>query len=176
MFLIEPEGEKLVDGSTFSHAIVSALRSAVTTKLDDHTDKTRLEAICRALRAGIAIGFTEVKCLYARLRHRTGGESSVWTKEHPQLYACRSCVNTQRLCMGIVQGMILVLPLHPLLRASDSDPEAADEGWMDGSIVDDGDAGVRPTEMGYWISAKRHLTRLIPYNKLDIWTDPREGR
>jgi hypothetical protein len=97
------------------------------------------------------------------------GESSVWTKEHPQFYACRNCVNTQRLCMGILQGRILVLPLRPLLRASESDLEAADEISMNGSI-DDGDAAVRPTELGYWIPAKRNLTRAVPYRKLDIWT------
>lgn len=42
--------------------------------------------------------------------------STVWTKEHPRFYACRSCVNTQRLCRIAVGSLIFVLPLHPALR------------------------------------------------------------
>jgi hypothetical protein len=72
--------------------------------------------------------------------------------------------------MSVVQDEILALPLHPLLRTGTSNQGTADGDLVDGSVDQDDDIDVRPTDLGYWIPAKINLTRAVPYNRLDIWT------
>jgi hypothetical protein len=170
LFLVEPEGMELFDSSQFSHDVLSSFRSTLTTMLDEHVDKTRLEELRRAHRTGSGMMPKGDRCLYTQLRHAQSANDNVWTREHPHMYACKTCVNTQRLCMSVVQDEILALPLHPLLRTGASNQGAADDDLVDGSVDQDDDFDVRPTDLGYWIPTKNNSTRAVPYNRLDIWT------
>lgn len=46
---------------------------------------------------------------------RTQG-SSRWVKQHPQSFACKTCVNMQRLCVVKLDQKFYALPIHPALN------------------------------------------------------------
>lgn len=99
---------------------------------DKTIDKDRLEHLrFVASNPGLYIPTTEGRCLFKWLQKQT---KSVWTKEKPGSYACKSCVNTHRLCMSIAQRQVYVLPLHPHLRVPSGGEQAS------GGVVSDKDA------------------------------------
>lgn len=151
-----------------SLAIISTFRTILAEMLTDHVDGMRLRTIRQATSTASTMVATDNRCLYMYLRYGNCGNKSTWTREHRRLYACKTCVNKQRLCMIDSQDQIIVLPLHPLLRAGNSDPEVADE-MLDHSLPDMVDADVRPTELGYWVASQSNSTIRSPYNRADIW-------
>lgn len=176
-FLIEPDGSKVSDSSEFPLKMISVFRSIFKKMVDVATDKEGLETLREAFSTASALESTSKACLYLHHRRGKAHHNSIWTKEHPRSYACRACVNKQRLCMSIVENKVFVLPLHPLLRAGRNDSDRADTEMMDDSILDVVDADVCSTEVGYWVAAKARLTHHAPFNTAhaDIWVVPTGG-
>jgi hypothetical protein len=144
LFIADPENNKTSDGLDFPLKLISALRSILKDTLSAETiDATKLAKVRNMT------GSIKGRCLYRYLKIPDDRKRCVWTKEHEQQYACRTCVNMQRLCMRITGGQILVLPLHPLLK----------------TFV------TLPTELEYWVAARGMSTMKAPYN-VDIWSVP----
>lgn len=40
--------------------------------------------------------------------------SHYWTRDQPGKFACRSCANTRRICVGRIDGSLQLLPLPPV--------------------------------------------------------------
>jgi len=105
----------LSDGSEYPLSMISSLRSLLKDSLADSGIGSDKLAKLQSVRAkGLS---TEAKCLHRYLqKSRNSQNKSVWVKDHEHSYACRACVNKQRLCISITQGQMLVLPLRPLFR------------------------------------------------------------
>lgn len=150
LFIIDPESKAIADGSDFPLSMLSSVRSILTkTVADGSVSADKLAQLRNASSTSFSI---KSRCLY-RYLNRDDRRSCVWTREHAQCYACRTCVNKQRLCMSLKEGQTYVLPLHPLLRIR-----------SDGSET-------RSTELEYWVAAKGMSTAKPPYN-VDIWSVP----
>jgi len=144
LFIVDPENNKTSDGLDFPLKLISSLRSILKDTLSAETiDATKLAKVRNMT------GSIKGRCLYRYLKTPDDRKRCVWTKEHEQQYACRTCVNMQRLCMRITAGQILVLPLHPLLK----------------TFV------TLPTELEYWAAARSMSTMKAPSN-VDIWSVP----
>lgn len=146
MFMVDPETNKTSGGSEFPLKLISSLGSNLKDLMaDEMIDTTKLAKLQKMT------GSIKGRCLHRYLqKSRTCHNKSIWTKEHEQFYACRTCVNKQRVCMSLTDGQVLVLPLHPVLKALSRG---------------DGIAPL-PSELQYWISAKR-----APHY-IDIWDIP----
>lgn len=186
LFVLNPVVNVLSDGSEFPLSMLSSFRSILAEMLDDEDVDTGQIARLNNV-AGNAFT-TKEKCLYRYLQKSilSGGAKTVWTKEHRCLYACRTCVNKQRLCITIVKGQLLVLPLHPLFRTFRGDDRLSDEPLRpllgnirgdyrlsDEQMSSTGKAtpDAIPTELQYWVVARAWLARSAPYNA-DIWSKP----
>jgi hypothetical protein len=143
-FVIDPVREKLSDGFEFPLSMLSSLRSILAKMVaGDSVSANKLAQLRNASSIALSV---KRRCLFRYLKKSDDRRRCVWTKEHERFYACRTCVNKQRLCMRTTEGQILVLPLHPLFRTI---------GRHDGSDT-------LPTELEYWIAARgtlqcRHL-------------------
>ena len=186
LFVLEPVRNKLSDGSEFPLSMISSFRSILAEMVGDEDVDTRRIARLNSV-AGNAFT-TKDKCLYRHLQKSSlsGGAKTVWTKEHRYLYACRTCVNKQRLCITITKGQLLVLPLHPLFRKFSGSDRLSDEPLhpllrpprienrrSDEQIPDTNkpNQDALPTELQYWVVARPWLTRFAPYNA-EIWSVP----
>lgn len=168
LFVLNPVGNVLSDGSEFPLSMISSLRSILAETLDDEYVEARQ---IRRLNIVARNPFTtQQKCLYRHLQTLTSGVGgkSVWTKQHQHLYACRTCVNKRRLCITIARGQLLMLPLHPLFRIVSRDDKV-----LSGDTSSSCNSGteVLPTELQYWVVARDMLTKYAPYNA-DIWSVP----
>jgi hypothetical protein len=152
-FVIDPVREKLSDGFEFPLSMLSSLRSILAKMVaGDSVSANKLAQLRNASSIALSV---KRRCLFRYLKKSDDRRRCVWTKEHERFYACRTCVNKQRLCMRTTEGQILVLPLHPLFRTI---------GRHDGSDT-------LPTELEYWIAARGISTAKAPYNA-DIWAVP----
>jgi hypothetical protein len=156
LFLLEPTGNRVSDGSDFPPTLPSTFRVVFTAMLVKHRNKTHLEALRRASsRASFALSMEE-RCLYTFLRKGKSGGSSptLWTRYHAGRYACKTCINMQRLCMIIRYNKIFVLPMHSLLGQGNTNGGTADEEMPQDENADVVDADVSPTKPGYWVLPK----------------------
>ena len=163
LFVIDPETSVLSDDSDFSLSLLSSLRSTLAESMaEERIAAKRLETLL------INNPFTtKEKCLFRYLeKSAESGRKTVWTREHEHFYACKACVNKQRLCMTVSQGQLLVLPLHPLFRAASNEPSPLDWKWSEDT---NSNKRVRPGELQYWIAAKGSVTRHLPHGH-DVWS------
>jgi hypothetical protein len=111
LFMVDPESSKTSDGSDFPLKLLSSLRSIVKDIMaDEMIDETKLARVQQMP------GSIKGRCLHRYLQKSHASQNKcVWTKKHEQSYACRTCVNKQRVCMSLKDGQTLVLPLHPVL-------------------------------------------------------------
>lgn len=163
LFVVDPETSKLSDDSDFSLNLLSSLRAILADSMaEEKIAAKRLEVLLDSN------PFTaNEKCLFRYLeKSAESGRKTVWTKEHEHFYACKACVNKQRLCMTVSQGQMLVLPLHPLFRATSNEPSPLNWKWSEGA---DSNGKIRPGELQYWIAAKSSVTRHLPHGH-DVWS------
>lgn len=166
-FLVDPENNSISDGSDFPAGLISRLKKILSINFDEDDEyvQSRLSRLNESPnRTSIA---SLRRCLFGWVNNLMG---SVWTKDFPRLYACRSCVNMQRLCMIVVQERIILLPLHPLLRVKAVvDQGQGDRGHL-GSTPRVEATSVPSTDLGYWFAGRTRLTTHPPYDA-QIWAN-----
>lgn len=170
LFLIDPENNSISDGSDFTAGLTSRFKKIFSIIIDEDDEYVQ----SRLVRLNESPNRTSIsslrRCLFGWLNNLMG---SVWTKEYPRLYACRSCVNMQRLCMIVVQGRIVILPLHPLLRVrAIGDQGSGDKGHLGNTYRVDA-TSVPSIDLGYWFAGRPRLTTHPPYDA-QIWANNAE--
>ncbi|KAK5163428.1 uncharacterized protein LTR77_010610 [Saxophila tyrrhenica] len=77
-----------------------------------------------------ALQSTAAACMHNRV-NRQG--RSYWTCTEPEQYACQHCTSGKRCCLKVVNGGLVLLPLHPEVRETD-DASAAGFYRVDGDV------------------------------------------
>lgn len=167
LFVIEPATSKLSDDSEFPLSLLSSLRSITAQNMaDERIVAKRFDNLQSNNSTGNPFTAKD-KCHFRYLEnHAQSGRETVWTKEHQHFYACKACVNKQRLCISIEQGQAIALPLHPVFRVAPTDHGPVNKEAL--GAANNLNGKVRPDELHYWIAATAMATKHLPHN-IDFW-------
>ena len=167
LFIVDPQRKKISDGSEFPLLLIKEFREYLAEMMSDGSiDAERLAQLQDMSDTAFTV---KDRCLYRHLQQSGfSRKKTVWTKHHKHSYACRTCVNKQRLCISLAQGQMLVLPLHPLLRTFGRSHENLNR---EVSAVNKPSTEPHPNELQYWVAPNGSLTQRTPYD-VDIWSVP----